>query len=81
MSYRAGIGRGLLYDRASQDPRIICDGCLAERVLEGGFPPKWFLRTGVPPGWRGLRMHDHSESWHLCQACWKAPAPSGEEVG
>jgi hypothetical protein len=72
MSYRAGMSFG----PTQTEPRIICDGCGAERVIRG-LPPAWFLDRKAPPGWRALRMADGSRRWDLCKACW-AESPTSD---
>jgi hypothetical protein len=78
VSYRAGIGPGLLSSRKSLPPAIVCDRCGAERRLVAVdardlMPPRWFFAGKPPPSWRGLRSHDGSHRWDLCPACWRDP--------
>lgn len=70
MSYRAGIGQGIMGFGRETQPRIVCDGegCGASHPVETavGAPARWFLARKGPPMWRG----DSAGGIDYCPECW-----------
>jgi len=74
MSYRAGIGGGLVYTLGGmpRDPHIVCDGCGVTRSVyptkQKYVPAKWFLDRKPAPGWEFVRVAD-GRDWDYCPEC------------
>lgn len=73
MSYQIGIGGGMeRLGFSPRDPAIVCDGCGMVRRVVGPRsmgPPKWFLDSKPPPGWKGERSGD--KRFDYCPQCWE----------
>jgi hypothetical protein len=73
MTYQCGFGSKV--GLTPREPRFVCDGCGATRLVDNkaSVAPTWFLDGRPPPGWRSLRVHAGSTRWDLCKRCWSAP--------
>jgi hypothetical protein len=72
MSYRAGIGGGMVrIGLAPRDPHIECDGCGTTHGVgtKSKVVADWFLARKPPPKWRGTRVENADGSVSRTDYC------------
>ena len=74
MSYRAGIGPGMVrLGYTPQEPHVVCDECGKRRTIQTrkSWAAQWFLDGKPPPGWKGTRK-DGQRADYCSPECWRA---------